>query len=274
MSRITAIKSLPVDQLRRHPRNVREDLGDTDELASSMVVQGVLQPLLVAPRGDVYVVLDGNRRLAAARQARIPYLPCLITSEDGREATTATMLAAAMHKQLSPLEQGAAFRDLLRSGLTVRQIASRTGYSTSTVRDRLRLDELPQEAKDVLAGGGMTVGKATQLARQVAKHGTGSTSGAAPKTAWFGAGHRLADDARARCGAAHKEARVVIGGIACGQCWEHALVGDAAAQLESLAAADVLRITRRPASQTYRDRERNGVRFEQRYESRWEPGDR
>jgi len=123
-----------------------------------MVAQGVLQPILVAPRtvdgSEIYVVLDGNRRLAAARTAGFPALPCLITSEDSRESTTATMLAAAMHKQLSPLEQGRAFRDLLNSGLNVSQIATRTGYSLATVRDRMRLVNLPDPRPR--AGGRVT----------------------------------------------------------------------------------------------------------------------
>lgn len=225
-TRITAIRNLPTDRLLRHPRNVREDIGDVDELAHSLAVQGILQPILVAPRdNDTYVVLDGNRRLYAARQAGIPTLPCLITTEGSREATTATMLAAAMHKQLTPLEQADAFRDLLNSGLTISQIASRTGYTTATVRDRLRLQHLPEQVKDDLAAKRITVGAATTLARQVAKNGAGAATLKATKSRHFSHAHHLAGAVAAACN--HEDTRVLVGGIGCGQCWETAIRNDA-----------------------------------------------
>lgn len=231
--KIIGARAIPVAQLRSHPGNVRDDLGDIQELARSMRSQGVLQPLLVAPRTvrgeEVFVVLDGHRRLAAARQGQIGALPCLITAEGTRDETLATMLAAAMHKGLGPLEQAEAFKALQNQGMTISQIAAQTGYHPNTVRDRLRLRELPREARDMLAEREITVGHATQLARQVSKNGKGATTTtAAPKQSWFGKTHRLANRARSICSEDHRATRVLVGGLACGQCWEQVITRDAA----------------------------------------------
>ena len=67
--RFSALKALPVKDLRANPRNVRTTYDDLDELGASMDTQGVLQPLVVPPHGDVWVVLDRHRRLFAARTA-------------------------------------------------------------------------------------------------------------------------------------------------------------------------------------------------------------
>lgn len=209
---------IPIDQLHPHPDNARKELGDLTELAQSIRAVGLMQPLVVVPHRGGWRVIDGHRRLAAAKLAGVKSLPCIATRPGDIDSDTALMLAAAMHKQLEPIERARAFARLRASGLTVAEIARRTGYAASTVSHGLLLATLPAEAQDMVASKEITVAQGTQLARQ----GSAATSRphvAKPK--WLTNTHRLAADVTRACG--HHEHRAVIGGVGCGQCWEHAI---------------------------------------------------
>lgn len=206
---------ISVEQLYPNPANIRAELGDVAELAASIRAVGLLQPLVVTPRarGGGFVVIDGHRRLAAAKQAGAKALPCMAAKASDGDQQVTLMLAAAMHKELDPLEQAEAFRTLRTRGLTVAEIGRRTGYSTATVNARLALTSLPAAARDMVRHREITVTQATSLAR------TGTTH--TKKSQYLTAKHRLATRVRELC--AHGPIRSLVGGIGCGQCWEEAI---------------------------------------------------
>jgi len=215
---------IPLERIHPNPANIRADLGDLTELAASIREVGLLQPLVVTQHRDGWLILDGHRRYAAAKQAGAQALPCLASKHGDVDGQLSTMLAAAMHKQLEPLDQARAFARLRARRVTVAEIARRTGYSTSTVQQRLLLIDLPDEVQDMVTGGQITLAEATRLARDVRQHGAGSAHTGAPRRpAWFGPTHRLAATVRAAC--THLD-RHRYGGQGCGQCWEAALLGD------------------------------------------------
>ncbi len=218
--------TVATSQLRAHPSNVRDDLGDLSELAASMSAQGVLHRLLIADRGrGVFVVLDGHRRLAAARLVGISEVPYELGDE---RSLTAKMLASAMHKNLTPLEQGHAFARFTAKGIPVDQIAAATGYTPRTIRDRLSLLDLPADAQQLVREGTLSTKDATGLARQVRTTRTGTARPRGPKRpAHFTGSHPLAVDVRALC--KHRDTRVTVGGTGCGQCWERLIAATAVA---------------------------------------------
>lgn len=210
-----SIPQVPIDRIKPSPRNIRRDLGDLTELAASIRAVGLLQPLVVRPDPDGgFEIIDGHRRHAAATLAGAKALPCVAVQRRDADHRTELMLAAAMHKQLTALEQAEAFLNLRARGLTVSAIAARTGYSESTVSARLALMDLPRDARQKVADGQLTVTEATGLARQVRRSGRGEVSHARPS--WFNVAHPLAKAVQARC--PHDDRRQV--GPACGQCWE------------------------------------------------------
>lgn len=206
---------IPVDQLHPNPANIRADLGDLTELTASIRAVGLLQPLVVVPRprGGGWTVIDGHRRLAAAKAAGAAALPCLAAKATDADQQVTLMLAAAMHRELDALDQAEAFRALRNRGLTVGEIARRTGYSPATVNARLTLTSLPAEARDMVRHREITVTQAVSLAR------TGTTH--TKKAAYFTGKHRLAARVRELC--AHGTLRTLVGGVGCGQCWEEAI---------------------------------------------------
>lgn len=218
---------IPVDSLRPSPANARTDLGDLEELAASIRAVGLLQPLVVHQVRGGWQVVDGHRRLAAAKLAHARALPCIAVRPGDEQRDTTLMLAAAMHKQLEPIEQGRAFQRLREAGMSVVEIARTTGYTPRTVANRLLVATLPVEVQDMVDEGEMTVTQATDLARQVRRQSSGSTtatSAGTSRTGWFNTVHPLAGDARRRCDPTdHRATRQVLGGVACGPCWEDAI---------------------------------------------------
>ncbi|NUO96781.1 MAG: ParB/RepB/Spo0J family partition protein [Nonomuraea sp.] len=213
------LRTVPVKDLIANQANVRDRLADIDELANSIRANGLLQPLVVNDKGGRLIVTDGHRRLEACIRACVPAVPCLVTTGADTRAVTTTMLAAAMHQELRPIEQARAFKALQDEGVTVPEIARSTGYRVALIRARLLLLELPLEAQDMVDNDELTIGQATDLAKQVKAKKSGSTAVKTVKQPHFTSKHYLAK----HIVCFHHEGRQMYGGIGCGPCWEKAI---------------------------------------------------
>jgi len=230
-----SLRKVALNDLVANRRNVREHLDGIDELAASIRSNGLLQPLIVNDRAGQLVVTDGHRRLEAARRALMPHVMCLVTTDADVRSVTTTMLAAAMHKELKPIEQARAFKSLRDEGLAIVDIARTTGYTSSLISNRLLLLDLPAEAQDMVEDDRLTLGQATDLAKQVRASRSGSTgTRSASRSSWFARTHRIAN----AIACDHGEARILVGGLACGQCWEDAIRADERGELEIPPAHD------------------------------------
>lgn len=212
--------------------NPREHFDGLEDLAASIRAKGVLQPLIVNARAGRLIVTDGARRLRAARLAGREVVPCLVTSGvDEREVLT-SMLAAAMHKELRPIEQAKAFASLQREhGYTTAEISRTTGYSQAIVRMRLSLLELPREVQRMVDAEEITLANAFDLARKVKAAKSGSTQPfSTRRSTWLTKTHPLADSVA--CPPEHDGTRQRIGGVGCGQCWEDAIRADERARID------------------------------------------
>ncbi len=122
------------DKIRFRAGN--RNLGDLRDLAESLRQEGVLQPLLVHRVGEVFEVLDGHRRLAAARLAGLRTVPAVIVPQRSHGDAINIMVATAMHaKTLESNERAAAINELVnRHGWTLGDLADRWGVSVTTVQ--------------------------------------------------------------------------------------------------------------------------------------------
>lgn len=134
------------DKIRFRPGN--RELGDLRELAESLKQEGVLQPLLVHRVGEIFEVLDGHRRLAAARLAGLRTVPVFIVGQRSHSDAINIMVATAMHtKGLEPGERAKAINELVgRHGWTVEDLAHRWGVSPSTVQRWRAADSTPLQS--------------------------------------------------------------------------------------------------------------------------------
>ena len=137
--------TIPISSLKHHPDNPRKDLGDLEELTASIKANGILQNLTVVredPTSGFYLVVIGNRRFEAAKAAGLEMLPCVISDMDYK-TQVATMLEENMQRQdLTVYEQAEGFQMMMDLGYTEKEIGEKTGFSTKTVKDRLKLTKL------------------------------------------------------------------------------------------------------------------------------------
>jgi ParB family transcriptional regulator, chromosome partitioning protein len=226
-----------ISRLREHPHNIREDLGDLDELAASIQAQGILQPLVVQPhptQARVYEVIAGHRRLAAARIAGLEEIPVVVraraASGSAAPALEAMLVENCMRRDLGPVEKAEVMGALRNHGLTVTQIARRTGLSDATVGYYLSLLELDDGARKQVRDGRIPVGEAIAAVRRVRARQRGKQGKRRQGPVWepdhFDARHPLARKANAMCDAREHTMRRRIGRVACGQCWETAIRQD------------------------------------------------
>lgn len=150
-----------------NPDQPREefDLEAINDLASSIEAVGLLQPIVVRSAGDRYVLVAGERRLRAMKQLGRPELAAVIRPEaDAVTNLTEALVENLQREDLSPLEEAAAFSELLEEyGLTHEEVASRVGKSRSTVTNTLRLLQLPTAIQRMLASGDLSAGHARAL---------------------------------------------------------------------------------------------------------------
>lgn len=152
------LENLQVDDLHANPNNPRKQVGDVDELASSIRSQGIKQPLLVTPTGETdifghkqYRVVIGHRRLAAARQSGLSTVPAIVEEMDARREREIMLVENTQRSDLTPIEEADGYQGLLDLGVRVKEMAEKTGRSDRFVRRRLKIARIPQETRDMSA---------------------------------------------------------------------------------------------------------------------------
>ena len=150
----------------QQPR-VRFDEESLGELAASITEVGVLQPIVVRPGEPegTYVLIAGERRVRAAAAAGLTSIPAVIRSEESDERhLTEALIENVQRKDLSALEEAAAYRNLLEDfGMTHEVVASRVGKSRSAVTNTLRLLQLPVPIQGMLEREELSAGHARAL---------------------------------------------------------------------------------------------------------------
>lgn len=143
------IQEIELSKLKIHPKNVRKTYRGIDELAESIKAQGIRQNLTVVknPEGfGTYWVVIGNRRLKAAIKAGIETAPCEVVEMDEKEQLETMLLENMQRDDLTIYEQAQGFQMVLDLGETEEGLAEKTGFSKTTIRRRLNIAKLDQEA--------------------------------------------------------------------------------------------------------------------------------
>jgi ParB/RepB/Spo0J family partition protein len=139
--------------------NPRKDLkGETfKELKASVAEHGILEPLVVRPKGKGYELVAGERRLMAAKELKLETVPVAIRELDDHTARILMLLENLQREDLEPLEESSAIEELLSDtsdgGMTQEELAKKLGKSQPWVANRLRLNKAPTELKRILEKG-------------------------------------------------------------------------------------------------------------------------
>jgi ParB family chromosome partitioning protein len=155
-----------VDRLEPNPWQPRSilDPGRLSELVDSIRQNGVVQPILVRPRGEGFQIIAGERRWRAAREAGLATVPVVVREVADEGLLELALVENIQRQELTPLEEAQAFQRLQSDfGLTQEEVARRVGRDRSTVANTLRLLRLPRELRDLVAEGRLDAGHARAL---------------------------------------------------------------------------------------------------------------
>lgn len=136
--------------------------GELENLADSIRVHGILQPLVVTQLGMRYELIAGERRLRAAKLVGLPTVPVIVRSFDEQQKLELALIENIQRAELNPIELATAYRKLMdQFGLTYEQMGKRVGgRDRSTIANTVRLLGLPLEVKRAIAEGIITEGVA------------------------------------------------------------------------------------------------------------------
>lgn len=158
---------VPIKDIDPNPKQPRTDFDQAglDSLSASILAVGLLQPVVVRAEGDRYVLVVGERRLRAAKQAGLATIPAVIRdATDDESNLTEALVENLQREDLSALEEAAAFNQLLEDyGMTHEQVAEQVGRSRSAVTNTVRLLQLPAPIQAMLASGILSAGHARAL---------------------------------------------------------------------------------------------------------------
>lgn len=160
------VVEIPVEAIRPNRYQPRQSMDDAalHELAESIRVHGVLQPIVVRRAEDGYELIAGERRFRAAQLAGLPRVPGCIRDYSDEQALEVALVENLQREDINPLEAARAYRRLSAEfGLTQEQIATKVGKSRSAVANTMRLLQLSGRAQHSLESGDITEGHARAL---------------------------------------------------------------------------------------------------------------
>ncbi|HYT10222.1 MAG TPA: ParB/RepB/Spo0J family partition protein, partial [Mycobacteriales bacterium] len=159
------LQLIPIGQLTANPLNLRRRLSGIDELAESIRQVGILEPLLAAPAHDGgLLVVAGHRRLAAAAEASLQTVPCIVRERDEAQIIQTALIENGHRQNLTYVEEADGLQQYMTlTALQVKDLAARVGRTPQHVSARLSLLTLPEVARDALDTGTITLDTALAL---------------------------------------------------------------------------------------------------------------
>ena len=159
--------SLPISQVEpglNQPRK-RFEQGALDDLAESIRVHGIIQPLTVRRLASgYYQIIAGERRWRAAKAAGLAEVPAVIIEADDRKVMELGLIENLQREDLNPAEEARGYQTLMQEyGLTQEQVAQQMGKSRPAITNTLRLLALPDEVMGLVEEGTLSAGHARAI---------------------------------------------------------------------------------------------------------------
>lgn len=165
---------IPVDHIQANPYQPRRDFQPEQlkDLSDSIATQGVLQPLIVCAASDgdgrPYVLIAGERRLRAAKQAGLAEVPCVVRIASRQQMLEWALVENIQRADLNPLERARAYSEYIdRFSLTQAEAAEQLGQSRPTVANYMRMLDLCDIVQQMICDGRLTFGHGKALAGMI-----------------------------------------------------------------------------------------------------------
>jgi len=161
------IEKIAVGQLQAGQYQPRQEFNDAalQELADSIRVQGVVQPIIVKPLGDDrYEIIAGERRWRASQLAGLDKVPVVIRQADSQTTLALALIENIQREDLNPIETAIGLKRLIKEfDLTQQEVADSVGRSRTAVSNLLRLLKLPKKIQEKLHKGDISMGHARAI---------------------------------------------------------------------------------------------------------------
>jgi len=167
--RLNQSSEIPLDRIVANPRQPRRTFLETDleELAASIRLKGVLQPILVRPdpsAPEMFEIVAGERRWRAARRIGLATVPALVRDLDDREVLEIAIIENVQRSDLNSIEEAEAYKSLMdRFGRTQDSVASQVGKSREHIANTVRLLQLPEDVREHIREGRLSAGHGRAL---------------------------------------------------------------------------------------------------------------
>jgi ParB family chromosome partitioning protein len=160
------VREIPIKDLRPNPYQPRKEFREEalEELKQSILEHGVIQPILVRKSIKGYDIIAGERRFRAAQLAGLTTIPAVERKFSDQQMMEVALIENLQREDLNPLEIAEAYQKIMeRFSLTQEELAKKMGKSRSLVANYLRLLNLPNEIKENVSRGTLTMGHAKTL---------------------------------------------------------------------------------------------------------------
>ncbi|MDU2417653.1 ParB/RepB/Spo0J family partition protein [Negativicoccus succinicivorans] len=161
-----AVQEIVLTEIVPNPQQPRQEFAENElnDLAASIKEYGIIQPLIVMKVGDGYQLVAGERRLRAAKIAKLRTVPVIIRDYDDAALAAVALIENLQREDLNPIEEAAAYYRLRDEfSLTQAQIATKVGRSRPYITNMMRLLQLPDFVRELLARRELTVGQVRPL---------------------------------------------------------------------------------------------------------------
>ena len=143
-------RMVPLEDIDANPHQPRQDMGDLSELIASVREKGVLEPILVRPRGSRFQIIAGERRYRAAIEAGLAEIPCIVRESSDSETMELALVENLQRQDLSAFEEADGLKTLAETyGYTHEAMAAKLGKSRTSITEVLSLTAMPDEVRDV-----------------------------------------------------------------------------------------------------------------------------
>ena len=161
-----SVDELRINLIEPNPDQPRSEIDEEKiaELSASIAKHGVLQPILVRPRGEKYEIVAGERRWRASRLAGLDKIPARIASFNDTESLEIALIENLQREDLNPIEAAYGYKRIIADKkITQTELAELISKSRVSITNAMRLLELPEEVQALVFEGSLSAGHARAI---------------------------------------------------------------------------------------------------------------
>lgn len=161
-----SLRDIPIKDISTNPYQPRTAWDETQlcDLAESIKANGIIQPIIVRPAAMGFELIAGERRFRAAQMVGLDQIPALVRQASDEQMLELALIENIHRTDLNPIERAKAYQNYVNTfSLTQTEAAEKLGENRSVVTNHIRLLDLPEEIKQMLIDGRLTMGHARAI---------------------------------------------------------------------------------------------------------------